>query len=83
MYVKNNFFLNIFRQLTSKYKSSDFNRLNVFQRGVIQKDIKRSTRFHFRRWKKKCKISFERGVFLFFLFFAKLNHWIIIKFVSL
>lgn len=49
MYVKNNFFLNIFRQLTSKYKSSDFNRLNVFQRGVIQKDIKRSTRFHFRR----------------------------------
>lgn len=37
MYVKNNFFLNIFRQLTSKYKSSDFNRLNVFQRGGYKK----------------------------------------------
>lgn len=71
MYVKNNFFLNIFRQLMSKYKSSDFNRLNVFQRGVIQKDIKRSTRFHFRRWKKKC-ISFER--FPFFFYF--LQNWI-------
>lgn len=72
MYVKNNFFLNIFRQLTSKYKSSDFNRLNVFQRGVIQKDIKRSTRFHFRRWKKN---AFRLNVgFSFFFYF--LQNWI-------
>lgn len=73
MYVKNNFFLNIFRQLTSKYKSSDFNRLNVFQRGVIQKDIKRSTRFHFRRWKKKNAFRLNVGFSFFFYF---LQNWI-------
>lgn len=82
MYVKNNFFLNIFRQLTSKYKSSDFNRLNVFQRGGYKKILSVRHGFISVVGKKKC-ISFERGVFLFFLFFAKLDHWIIIKFVSL
>lgn len=72
MYVKNNFFLNIFRQLMSKYKSSDFNRLNVFQRGGYKKIL--SVRHGFISVVKK-KNAFRLNVgFSFFFYF--LQNWI-------
>lgn len=71
MYVYNNFFFKSISPIDSKYKSSDFNRLNVFQRGGYKRILSVRHGFISVVGKKKKRISFERGVSFFFFIFCK------------
>lgn len=70
MYVYNNFFFKSISPIDSKYKSSDFNRLNVFQRGGYKRIL--SVRHGFISVVGKKKNAFRSNVgFPFFFIFCK------------
>lgn len=71
MYVYNNFFFKSISPIDSKYKSSDFNRLNVFQRGGYKRILSVRHGFISVVGKKKKTHFVRTWDFLFFFIFCK------------